>query len=88
MPTPVHFEIHAGDPETARTSYGALFGWVFQQFGDMSYWLIRTGGGRGRDGGLLLRGTDAPEAGVVRTGRRRRRPDGPYSFTRPRMLTR
>ena len=63
MPTPVHFEIHATDPEAARTFYGALVGWTLEQFGDMSYWLIRTGGGQGRDGGLLLRGTGAPEAG-------------------------
>jgi predicted enzyme related to lactoylglutathione lyase len=63
MPTAVHFEIHATDPDAARTFYGALFGWTFEQFGEMSYWLIRTGGGQGRDGGLLLRGTDAPEAG-------------------------
>jgi predicted enzyme related to lactoylglutathione lyase len=39
----VHFEIHADDPGRARAFYQALFGWRFDQFGEMDYWLIYTG---------------------------------------------
>lgn len=63
MFSPVHFEIHASDPEAAQGFYGALFGWTFEQFGGMQYWLIRTGGGQGKDGGLMPRGSERPEVG-------------------------
>jgi predicted enzyme related to lactoylglutathione lyase len=39
----VHFEIHADDTTRARAFYAALFGWRFDQFGPMDYWLIYTG---------------------------------------------
>jgi predicted enzyme related to lactoylglutathione lyase len=39
----VHFEIHADDPGRARAFYEAMFGWRFDQFGPMDYWLIYTG---------------------------------------------
>jgi predicted enzyme related to lactoylglutathione lyase len=39
----VHFEIHAEDPARARAFYQAMFGWRFDQFGEMDYWLIYTG---------------------------------------------
>jgi predicted enzyme related to lactoylglutathione lyase len=39
----VHFEIHADDTARARAFYAALFGWRFDQFGEMDYWLIYTG---------------------------------------------
>jgi uncharacterized protein len=39
----VHFEIHADDPARARAFYEHLFGWRFDQFGEMDYWLIYTG---------------------------------------------
>jgi predicted enzyme related to lactoylglutathione lyase len=39
----VHFEIHANDPPRARAFYQAMFGWRFDQYGDMDYWLIYTG---------------------------------------------
>lgn len=58
MPRVVHFEIHAGNPERARTFYGELFGWEFTQFGGpMDYWIIKTGseGEPGIDGGLMRR---------------------------------
>jgi uncharacterized protein len=53
----VHFEIHAGDPERAIAFYKRLFGWQFQHFPDMAYWVIKTGepGTPGIDGGLLQR---------------------------------
>lgn len=55
MPRPVHFEIHASDPERAIAFYTAVFGWVFEQWADNPYWLVRTGEGMGIDGGLLPR---------------------------------
>ena len=53
----VHFEIHAGDPQRAKTFYESVFGWQFQQFGDNPYWLITTGPDdqRGINGGLTPR---------------------------------
>jgi predicted enzyme related to lactoylglutathione lyase len=55
MPRPVHFEIHAADPQAAVSFYSALFGWSFTPFGDR-YHLIKTGeDGPGIDGGLVPR---------------------------------
>lgn len=67
MPRPVHFEIHAADPERARTFYESVFGWKFEQWGDQPYWLVTTGDdGPGVDGGMVpRRGPDpAPDAPV------------------------
>lgn len=55
MPRPVHFEIHATDPERAVTFYSTVFGWSFERWGVHPYWLISTGDGPGIDGGLLPR---------------------------------
>ena len=62
---PVHFEIHALDPQAARAFYETVFGWRFQQWGDRPYWLVITGDGDpmsglphsqpGIDGGLVPR---------------------------------
>src|SRR5437764_14161717 len=53
----VHFEIHADDPGRARSFYEELFGWRFDRFGPMDYWLIYTGPPeqRGINGGLHKR---------------------------------
>jgi uncharacterized protein len=59
MPSPIRFEIHAGDPERAIAFYTAVFGWSFQRLGDQPYWLVGTGG---MDGGLLPRIGDEPDA--------------------------
>jgi predicted enzyme related to lactoylglutathione lyase len=61
----VHFEIHAGDPARAQDFYAKLFGWAFTRFGDMDYWVIRTGseGQPGIDGGLVPRRGSAPADG-------------------------
>ena len=32
MPRPIHFEIHAENPERAQRFYRELFGWTFQGF--------------------------------------------------------
>ena len=59
----VHFEIHAEQPERAIGWYTALFGWRFERWGEMPYWLIRTGEGPGIDGGLVPRRGPAPSVG-------------------------
>jgi predicted enzyme related to lactoylglutathione lyase len=71
VPRPVHFEIHAVDPEAMATFYTAVFGWRIKRWGDAPYWLVTTGDGDptggsphsepGIDGGLLPRpGGSAP----------------------------
>ncbi|WP_370965582.1 VOC family protein [Amycolatopsis sp. cg9] len=61
MPRPVHFEIHAGDPERAVAFYTNVFGWKFERWGEAPYWVVSTGEGNGIDGGLLPRQGPAPE---------------------------
>lgn len=61
MPRPVHFEIHAGDPERAVEFYTTVFGWKFERWGEVPYWVISTGEGTGIDGGLVQRQGPAPE---------------------------
>lgn len=65
MGRPVHFEIHAEQPERAAAFYSALFGWSFQKWdGPMPYWLVTTGeGGVGINGGLVQRHGAAPAEG-------------------------
>ena len=58
MPRPVHFEIHAADPQRAIAFYSSLFGWEFQQWpGPMEYWVVKTGPDNqpGINGGLIRR---------------------------------
>lgn len=65
MPRPIHFEIHATDPQRAIRFYTQLFAWTFTKWeSPMDYWLIKTGekGTMGIDGGLLPRRGDAPGA--------------------------
>lgn len=62
MPRPIHFEIHAADPQSAVAFYGELLGWTFTPFGD-AYHLIKTGeDGPGIDGGLVRRQGPNPDA--------------------------
>jgi uncharacterized protein len=65
MPRPVHFEIHAGDPERAQGFYGRVFGWQFDSWGgDVPYWLVKTGTDEpGIDGGLVQRPGGEPVDG-------------------------
>ena len=63
MPRPVHFEIHASDPQRAIAFYAGLFGWEFKNWGGpMEYWLVTTGpdGQPGINGGLIKRQGDPP----------------------------
>jgi predicted enzyme related to lactoylglutathione lyase len=39
----VHFEIRANDPDAARSFYGELFGWQFQEGGIPGYTYVDTG---------------------------------------------
>ena len=56
MPRPVHFEIQATDPQTLQGFYSAVFGWTFQKWGEIDYWVITTGDEpMGINGGLLPR---------------------------------
>lgn len=61
MPRPVHFEIHASDPERAITFYATVFEWSFERWMPDPYWLITTGDGPGIDGGLAQRQGPDPE---------------------------
>lgn len=59
MPTIVHFDISADDPERAKRFYEALFNWKIEKFpGSMSYYLIETTdqtGEKGVTGGIAKR---------------------------------
>ena len=65
MPRPVHFEIHSSDPKTAIKFYGYLFGWTFQRYAPMEYWLVNTGEGEGINGGLMKRLGGGPVDGAA-----------------------
>jgi predicted enzyme related to lactoylglutathione lyase len=57
MPKVGHFEIHADDTARARQFYGNVFGWQFQEWGGIGYYLITAGPDEepGINGGLLQR---------------------------------
>jgi len=61
MPTVVHFEIPADNPERAQKFYGQLFNWQIEKFPGplfMDYWTIATtteSGEKGLEGGLMER---------------------------------
>ncbi|WP_007023434.1 VOC family protein [Saccharomonospora iraqiensis] len=61
MPRPVHFEIHASEPERAITFYTTVFDWTFERSTEASYWLITTGEGPGIDGGMAQRQGPPPD---------------------------
>ncbi len=62
----VHFEIHVNDMERAKTFYGEVFGWSFQDWSDyagMPYFGAVTGNENehGIDGALMQRQSALPE---------------------------
>ena len=65
MGRPVHFEIHAGDPERARRFYETVLGWTFEKWGEHAYWIVTTGkpDEPGINGGMLPRNGPEPEIG-------------------------
>lgn len=63
MSRPIHFEIHADDPERAAKFYQQIFGWTITKWGGpIEYWLIVTGpdNAPGINGGMLRRRDEAP----------------------------
>jgi predicted enzyme related to lactoylglutathione lyase len=52
MPRVVHFEIYGDKPEKLVNFYKNVFGWKFEKWGPVDYWIIKTGEGAGIDGGL------------------------------------
>jgi predicted enzyme related to lactoylglutathione lyase len=62
MSRPVHFEIHATNPQALIDFYTNLFGWTFNKFAGGEYWMINTGPDTqpGINGGLLPRPGPAP----------------------------
>ena len=65
MPRPIHFDIHGDDPQASVSFYSDVFDWQTEQWGDMPYWLQRTGDGPGIDGGIAA--TGEPEQAVILT---------------------
>ena len=65
MSRPVHFEIHADDPQRAIAFYTGVFGWTINQWEDNPYWLVSTGptDEPGIDGAILPRTGDRPAPG-------------------------
>lgn len=70
MARPVHFEIHAGEPERAAGFYRDVLGWQVDRWGEQDYWVVVTGPDDqpGINGGLLPRRGPAPEPGQPVTG--------------------
>ena len=67
MPRPIHFDIHASDPQRAANFYTQLFGWQFQEYIPGTYWSVVTGeqGTIGINGGMALRRGSAPDKGAA-----------------------
>lgn len=51
----IHFEIPVDDGGRATTFYGQVFGWPFEQWGDMPFWSTAAGEGPGIGGALAQR---------------------------------
>ncbi|MEP7203390.1 MAG: VOC family protein [Ilumatobacteraceae bacterium] len=70
MARPVHFEIHADDPERAIAFYTDVFGWTVNQWENNPYWLVSTGptDQPGIDGAILPRVGERPAAGAPVVG--------------------
>jgi predicted enzyme related to lactoylglutathione lyase len=64
----VHFEIQADDVERAKSFYGTVFGWTFEDYSMVTgttYWGVVTGptDRPGINGGLVQRPAPAPAVG-------------------------
>ena len=66
MPRVVHFEIYGEKPEKLISFYAKVFGWKFEKWGPLDYWIIKTGEGYGIDGGLGKQKNPAALAGRER----------------------
>ncbi len=58
----VHFEIPSDHPEKLTSFYKEIFGWKFQKYGEMEYWLAETGSKDkpGIDGAITQRNKNVP----------------------------
>jgi len=65
----VHFEIPVDDPDRAVAFYRDVLGWEVTRFGDMPYWLVRSGeqDEPGANGAFVLR-NDLQRTPVVIAG--------------------
>jgi len=63
----VHFEIPAEDPEASVNFFSNVFGWKFNKWGDMDYYLSDSGpkGDEGIEGAIMKR--SHPEQMIVNT---------------------
>jgi len=63
----IHFEIPADNPERASAFYTKVFGWKFEKWGGMDYWLVKTGedGQPGINGGMMPK--QKPTVGTTNT---------------------
>jgi uncharacterized protein len=70
MARPIHFEIHADDPQRAIAFYTGVFGWTVNQWDDQQYWLVSTGptDEPGIDGAILPRPGERPANGAPVVG--------------------
>ena len=41
----VHFEIPTDNPDKAQDFFKNVFGWTYQSYGEMEYWLVNSGDG-------------------------------------------
>ncbi|QIK63579.1 VOC family protein [Leucobacter viscericola] len=68
---PVHFEIHAADPNRAVEFYTTVFGWKIEDWSDfagMPYFGLLTGEGMGINGAIIQRMGDNPAVGGAVAG--------------------
>lgn len=58
----IHFEIPSDSPEKLTSFYSEIFGWTYQKYGDMEYWLAGTGDKDkpGIDGAITRRSENVP----------------------------
>jgi predicted enzyme related to lactoylglutathione lyase len=66
----VWFELPAGDSERARSFYGQLFGWQYEQFGGQDYYTASEAGGAifaspGLTGPIVYFGVDDLDAAIA-----------------------
>lgn len=68
---PVHFEIHAADPNRAAEFYVTVFGWKTEDWSEYAgtpYFGLTTGEGPGIDGAIMQRQGENPEPGTPVAG--------------------
>ncbi|HIH50280.1 MAG: VOC family protein [Candidatus Micrarchaeaceae archaeon] len=67
MPRVVHFEVFVDDPARASKFYKDIFGWKFEKYAPMDYWMVTTGDKKspGINGGFARR--DSKERTTVNT---------------------